>query len=61
MHLSPHPYLDPSSGSFIIQIAIAALLGVGIAIRASWGRIKGLFGHKTKQEDEDDDADNTRS
>lgn len=60
MHFSPHPYLDPGSGSFIIQILIAALLGVGIAIRASWGKIKGFFGSKTKAEDEDDDADDTQ-
>ena len=33
-------YLDPGSGSVIIQILIAALLGVGIALRASWGKIK---------------------
>ena len=57
MHFSPNPYLDPGSGSFIIQILIAALLGIAVAIRASWGRIKRLFGGKTKSEDEDDDAD----
>ncbi len=56
MHFSPLPYLDPGSGSFIIQIAIAALLGLGVALRASWGKIKGFFGKKTKSEDEDDDT-----
>jgi hypothetical protein len=58
MHFSPHLYLDPGSGSFIIQILIAALLGIGIAVRASWGRIKRLFGGKAKSEEEDnrDDA-----
>jgi len=62
MHNSPLlPYLDPGSGSFILQIAIAALLGLGVAIRASWGRIKKLFGAKVKPEDEDDDADNAKS
>ncbi len=55
MHFTPLPYLDPGSGSFLIQIAIATLLGLAIAIRASWGKIKGLFGSKTKAEDEDDD------
>lgn len=56
MHFSPLPYLDPGSGSFIIQIAIAALLGLGIALRASWSKIKRYFS-KTKPVDEDDDAD----
>jgi hypothetical protein len=54
MHFSPPPYLDPGSGSFIIQILIAALLGIGVAFRASWGRIKGFF---TRKKSEDDTAD----
>lgn len=56
MHFAPLPYLDPGSGSFLIQLAIAALLGLGIAIRASWGRIKGWFGSKSKTDDEDDES-----
>jgi hypothetical protein len=61
MHFTPLPYLDPGSGSFIIQIAIAALLGLGVAIRASWSRIKKFFGMKSKSEDEDTDSDNAQS
>jgi len=33
-------YLDPGSGSFLIQLLIASLAGAGIAIAISWGRIK---------------------
>jgi hypothetical protein len=36
-------YLDPGSGSFIIQIAIAALLGGAFMIKAFWHQIVGLF------------------
>jgi hypothetical protein len=61
MHFTPLPYLDPGSGSFIIQIAIAALLGLGVAIRASWSRIKKFFGMKSKSKDEDTDSDNAQS
>lgn len=57
MHFSPLPYLDPGSGSVIIQIVIAALLGLGVAIRASWGSIKKYFGVKPKSEDEDADSE----
>jgi hypothetical protein len=57
MNFAPLPYLDPGSGSFILQIAIAALLALGVAVRASWGKIKGLFGAKPKPEDEDDNSD----
>lgn len=58
MHFSPHPYLDPGSGSLLIQIAIAALLGLGVAFRSSWGNIKKIFGIKPKPQEEDDDSDN---
>ena len=57
MHFRPTPYLDPGSGSFLIQLAIAALLGLGIAVRASWGKIKGWFGIKSKPKDDDDDSE----
>jgi hypothetical protein len=57
MHFSPPPYLDPGSGSLIIQIVIAALLGIGVAVRASWGSIKKLFGFKPKVDDDDTDGD----
>jgi hypothetical protein len=33
-------YLDPGSGSFLIQLLIAAIAGAGIAIAASWSKIK---------------------
>jgi hypothetical protein len=61
MHFTPLPYLDPGSGSFIIQIAIAALLGLGVAIRASWGSIKKFFGAKPKPEEDEDNADDAQS
>jgi len=52
--LIPLPYLDPGSGSFLLQLAIAALLGLGVALRASWGTIKKWI-NKTPKVDEDDD------
>jgi hypothetical protein len=57
MHFAPLPYLDPGSGSFLIQLLIAALLGLGVAIRASWGRIKGWFGVKPKADEDDDESE----
>ena len=55
MHFSPLLYLDPGSGSLLIQILIAVLLGLGVALRASWGKIKTFFGAKPKQDDDDSD------
>jgi hypothetical protein len=56
MHFRPLAYLDPGSGSFLIQLAIAALLGLGVAFRASWSKIKGWFGVKPKPDEEDDES-----
>lgn len=58
MHFAPLPYLDPGSGSFLIQLAIAALLGLGVASRAYWSKIKGWFGIKSKPAEDDDESEN---
>lgn len=55
--LAPPAYLDPGSQSMIWQIVIATALGVAVAVRASWGKIKGLFGVKPKTDETDEDAD----
>ena len=36
-------YLDPGSGSYLLQLLMAALLGSIFVIRASWSRIVGFF------------------
>ncbi len=48
-------YLDPGSGSFLIQLLIAGVAGAGLAIAVSWQRIKRFFSKKKKVEPEDDD------
>jgi hypothetical protein len=57
MNFSPLPYLDPGSGSFLIQMLIAALAGMSVAIYASWNKIKGWFGIKSKPKADDEDDD----
>jgi len=57
MHFAPLPYLDPGSGSFLLQLAIAALLGLAVAFRAYWGKIKGWFGIKSKPKEDDDESE----
>lgn len=51
-------YLDPGSGSFLLQLLIAGLAGIGIAIGASWAKVKRLFSkekEEPKPEEETDD------
>jgi hypothetical protein len=50
-------YLDPGSGSFLLQLLIAGLIGLGIALRASWGKIRKMFG-KDQAEDNISEDDN---
>jgi hypothetical protein len=42
-YLRPSLYLDPGSGSFLIQLLLAALLGGAFAIKIYWKKIKILF------------------
>jgi hypothetical protein len=37
---SAHAYLDPGTGSYVIQMIIAGLLGAAFAIKMYWLRIK---------------------
>jgi len=39
-----HAYLDPGTGSYIIQILIAGLFGALFVLKVFWGRIVGFFG-----------------
>ncbi len=46
----PVQYLDPGSGSMLIQIVLAALLGAGVAIKIFWRNIKAFFTGKKVNE-----------
>jgi hypothetical protein len=43
-------YLDPGSGSYILQVIIAAVLGAGFFIKNFWVAIKAFFGFKKKKD-----------
>lgn len=51
--LSPQAYLDPGSGSFLIQLLIAGLVGAGFLIKAYWKKIKGLFVRSAPKKEDD--------
>jgi len=36
-------YLDPGSGSFLLQLLLAGILGGLFVVKMSWSRIKGFF------------------
>ena len=46
-------YIDPGSGSYILQMIIAAVLGVSFFFKNFWLAIKTFFtGKKIKKEDD---------
>lgn len=47
-------YLDPGTGSFIIQAVLALLLGAGVAVRIFWKRIKRFLGGKNAPPEEEE-------
>lgn len=49
-------YLDPGSGSLIIQVLIGGLLGLLVALKLYWGRIIGFITGKKPT----DSADNVQ-
>jgi hypothetical protein len=50
-------YLDPGSGSMLIQLLLAALLGAGVLLRTQWNKLKALFGHKPAESEDEDEND----
>ncbi len=41
--LRTQAYLNPGTGSYILQLVIAGLLGGALAVRLFWGRIVAFF------------------
>jgi hypothetical protein len=38
-----HAYLDPTTGSIILQGLIAGVAGITVVLRLYWGRVKTFF------------------
>lgn len=47
-------YLDPGSGSYLIQLLLAVGLGAGFAIKIYWNKIKEFFSKMTGKKNNED-------
>lgn len=54
---SQNAYLDPGSGSILIQLVLAAILGLGVIFRSQFAKIKNLFGGKSEADEDQDDEE----
>lgn len=48
-------YIDPGTGSILVQGIIAAVIGASVAFKLFWHKIKATFTGKSIVEDDDDD------
>ena len=53
-------YIDPGTGSFLVQALIAAVAGVAVTLRMYWSKIKGFFGGSTVASGGNDSANPSR-
>ena len=51
-------YLDPGSGSYLVQIIIAGLVGVGFFVKSFWVTIKNVIGKLIKKFPKSEDEEN---
>jgi hypothetical protein len=50
-------YLDPGSGSILLQLLVAALAGLGLLIGSQWAKIKRFFSRMSRKKEIDDEDD----
>ncbi len=48
-----YAYIDPGSGSLIIQMLIGTLVGLGIALKVYWHRIRMKFSNFSEKSDKE--------
>jgi hypothetical protein len=60
--LNAYAYLDPGTGSILLQGLIAAIAGVAVTGRLYWSRIKSIlgFGPKASEKDEANEMNDKR-
>ncbi len=52
-------YIDPGTGSMLVQALIAAVTAVGVSVGLFWSRIKSLLGRKLGRGDNRDAGSET--
>ena len=48
-----HAYLDPGTGSIILQAIVGTIAGAFVVIKLYWYRIKNFFKNRTPEEPKD--------
>ena len=51
-----HAYLDPGTGSMLIQGVLAAIAAASVSIGIFWRRLRSFFGRRNRGKDDRDDS-----
>ena len=46
-----YAYIDPGTGSLVIQVIVGALVGTGITVKIYWYKIKEKISHINKKDE----------
>jgi hypothetical protein len=49
-------YLDPGTGSMLLQVILGGIAAVGVAIKLYWHKLRAAFGMAKKPDSEDESA-----
>ena len=47
-------YLDPGTGSMLLQVILGGVAAVGVAIKLYWHKLRAAFGMAKKEDPEDE-------
>lgn len=53
--VNAHAYLDPGTGSMMLQVILGGIAAVGVAIKLYWHKLMAAFGMRKNSADEDDE------
>jgi hypothetical protein len=48
-------YLDPGSGSMLVQLLLGGFAGAAVIVKLGWHRFRAMFGSKLKDETKSDE------
>lgn len=54
---SAYAYVDPGTGSYVLQIVIAGIAAASFSLKLFWGRIRAFFSGPPPQKEDDFDSD----
>ena len=54
LSINAEAYLDPGTGSMLLQVILGGVAAVGVAIKLYWHRLRAALGLRKKEQAEDE-------